>query len=78
MQTIRHHIPLLLILGLYLILGGVMSVVVPLAEAPDELDHFLYVEHLVRERTFPVLDPVFENNETLERLAEPVSLNMTR
>ena len=72
MQTIRHHTPLLLILGLYLILGGVMSVVVPLGEAPDELDHFLYVEHLVRERTFPVLDPVFENNETLEANQPPL------
>lgn len=72
MQTIRHHSWLLFILGLYLILGVVMSIVVPLGEAPDELDHFLYVEHLVREQGFPVMDPVFANNDTLEANQPPL------
>lgn len=72
MKPIYHHLWLLLILSLYLILGVVMSVVVPLGEAPDELDHFLYVEHLVREQAFPVLDPVFANNETLEANQPPL------
>ncbi len=62
----------LLILSLYLVLAVVMSVVVPLGEAPDELDHFLYVRHLVRERSFPVMDPVFANNETLEANQPPL------
>ncbi|MEI2609276.1 MAG: hypothetical protein V9G20_11670 [Candidatus Promineifilaceae bacterium] len=53
LNRLHPHCWFWLILALYLVLAGAMSVVVPLGEAPDELDHFLYVRHLVRERSFP-------------------------
>ena len=38
--ALRRHRWLLLLVALYLLLGLAISVVVPLGEAPDELDHF--------------------------------------
>jgi 4-amino-4-deoxy-L-arabinose transferase-like glycosyltransferase len=64
--------PLLLILALYLLLALATSVIVPLGEAPDELDHFLYIQYVARERAFPVMSPVFEENETLEANQPPL------
>jgi hypothetical protein len=64
--------PLLLILALYLLLALATSAIVPLGESPDELDHFLYVQHLARERAFPVMSPVFEENETMEANQPPL------
>ncbi|MBP8000662.1 MAG: DUF2142 domain-containing protein [Chloroflexi bacterium] len=72
MNRLHPHCWFWLILALYLILAVAMSVVVPLGEAPDEVDHFLYVRHLVREKAFPVMDPVFANNETLEANQPPL------
>lgn len=39
---------------LFVILGIVYSMTVPLWESPDELAHFKYVEHLVKTRSLPV------------------------
>ena len=72
LTRLHPHRWFLLILALYLVLAVAMSVVVPLGEAPDEVDHFLYVRHLVREKRFPVMDPVFANNETLEANQPPL------
>jgi len=63
---------LALILLLYLFLGAGMSLVVPLAEAPDELDHYLYGRYLARERAFPPLSPVAAENPTMEANQPPL------
>src|SRR5258708_2550539 len=46
---------LLLILALYLGLAAAYAAVTPFGRAPDETAHALYVQHLVREHTLPVL-----------------------
>lgn len=68
----RIHRGLWLILGLYLILGTASSVIVPLGESPDEVDHFLYIQHLVQQHTFPVMVPSFADNETMEANQPPL------
>ena len=57
---------------LYLLLGLAYSVVVPLGEAPDEVDHFRYVQYLVQEQRFPVLSPVATDNFTMEANQPPL------
>ncbi len=61
-----------LILAAYGVLAAAASVIVPLAESPDELDHFLYVRYVVNNGRFPVMDPVAENNETMEANQPPL------
>lgn len=63
---------LALILAFYLILAVTYSWVVPLGEAPDEVDHFLYVRYMLEERTFPVMRPVAAENETMEANQPPL------
>ncbi len=63
---------LALILFLYALLGVAYAVVVPLGEAPDEVDHFLYVEYLLRNRAFPLLQPIPEENVTMEANQPPL------
>jgi 4-amino-4-deoxy-L-arabinose transferase-like glycosyltransferase len=46
---------LALILALYLLLAAGFAAVTPFGKAPDESAHALYVQHLVEERTLPVL-----------------------
>jgi 4-amino-4-deoxy-L-arabinose transferase-like glycosyltransferase len=43
------------LLALYLALAAGFAAVTPFGRAPDETAHALYVEHLVRERSLPVL-----------------------
>jgi hypothetical protein len=61
-----------LILAAYGLLAVAASVIVPLAESPDELDHFLYVRYLANNGRFPVMDPVAEKNETMEANQPPL------
>ena len=49
--TIRH------LLALYLLLASLFSLVIPPFEAPDEIWHFAFVQHLVTQRTLPVAEP---------------------
>ncbi|HIP71360.1 MAG TPA: hypothetical protein EYH05_08190 [Anaerolineae bacterium] len=63
---------LVLIIGLYLLLGAAYSLVVPLGEAPDEIDHILYVRHLVEARSFPVMQPNAADNVTMEANQPPL------
>ncbi len=63
---------LVMILGLYVILGMAYTLIVPLGEAPDEVDHFLYVRYLVEQRAFPVMQPVAEDNATMEANQPPL------
>ena len=49
--TIRH------LLAVYLLLASLFSFVTPPFEAPDEIWHFAFVQHLVTQRTLPVAEP---------------------
>ena len=72
MKTLPSRYGLLLILIIYLLLGVTTSVIVPLGEAPDEMDHYLYVEYLLEKKTFPVMYPAFADNFTLEANQPPL------
>ncbi|MBK6712073.1 MAG: glycosyltransferase family 39 protein [Chloroflexi bacterium] len=61
-----------LILAVYVVLGAAYAWVVPLGEAPDEIDHFLYVRHLVEQRAFPVMYPIAADNDTMEANQPPL------
>jgi hypothetical protein len=63
---------LLLIVAAYLLLGVAYSLAVPLGEAPDEIDHFLYVEYLVKEGRLPVMSPLAAENYTMEANQPPL------
>ena len=45
------------LLALYLLLAGLFSLVIPPFEAPDEIWHFAFVQHLATQRTLPVAEP---------------------
>jgi 4-amino-4-deoxy-L-arabinose transferase-like glycosyltransferase len=62
--------PLLLI---YVVSATLMAWRVPPGEAPDELDHFLYVAWLVQERRLPVMSPVTADNVTMEANQPPLT-----
>ncbi len=47
-----HH-SLLILISVYLLLGVVYVVIVPAFEAPDEREHYGYVQHLVSQRRLP-------------------------
>lgn len=49
--TIRH------LLALYLLLASLFSFVTPPFEAPDEIWHFAFVQHLVTQRELPIAEP---------------------
>jgi hypothetical protein len=70
--AIRRYPWLCLILLLYLVLALVYGRVVPLAESPDELDHFRYVQYLLAERRFPVMAPEPAANFTMEANQPPL------
>lgn len=63
---------LLLLIAVYVVLAAAYSWVVPLGEAPDEVDHFLYVRYLVENREFPVMHLNAAENETMEANQPPL------
>lgn len=63
---------LFLLLACYVVLAAAYSWVVPLGESPDEIDHFLYVRHLVEQQKFPVMQPDASENETMEANQPPL------
>lgn len=63
---------LLLIIAAYLLLGSAYSWLVPLGEAPDEIDHYLYIRHLIEARAFPIMKAVAAENETMEANQPPL------
>jgi 4-amino-4-deoxy-L-arabinose transferase-like glycosyltransferase len=69
---LHPYLWLSLILLLYLALGVAYSLIVPLSEAPDEADHYLYVRHLLEQRAFPVMHPIAAENETMEANQPPL------
>ncbi|MBK8431107.1 MAG: DUF2142 domain-containing protein [Chloroflexi bacterium] len=66
----RH--PLTLILLGYFLLGILFSFIVPLNEAPDEADHFLYVQYLVENGRLPTMHPIATANATMEANQPPL------
>ena len=50
----RRHWPLALVLVLFLSVGLVYSVLIPVLEAPDELQHYRFLEHLALTGQLPV------------------------
>ncbi|MEZ4590117.1 MAG: glycosyltransferase family 39 protein [Chloroflexota bacterium] len=56
----------------YVALAVAYSWTVPLGEAPDEVDHFLYVRYLVENRDFPVMHPNPSENKTMEANQPPL------
>lgn len=64
--------PLLYLLLAYLLLGSLLSVVVPLNEAPDEGDHFLYVAYLLENGRLPIMHPSAAENATMEANQPPL------
>ncbi len=55
MRKIAQHKPLINILLLFIALGAVYNLVLPLFEAPDEMDHFRYADWLAAGRMLPHL-----------------------
>ena len=67
-----HRWWLAAIVAVYLLLGVATSLVVPLGEAPDELDHFRFVQTLLATRRLPVMSPVAAENVTMEANQPPL------
>ena len=63
---------LLLILAAYIILGIGYSIVIPLAETPDESEHFRYMQSIANSGELPVMLPVREENVTIEAHQPPL------
>lgn len=71
-MTLTHKVQLPLIVLVYLILGVATSLIVPLNEAPDEADHFLYIKYLLQQQKLPIMSPVMAENETMEANQPPL------
>ncbi|MDX1413938.1 MAG: glycosyltransferase family 39 protein [Candidatus Promineifilaceae bacterium] len=63
---------LILILIAYTVLGLAYSLVIPLAETPDESEHFRYLQAIARTGRLPVMLPEREANLTLEAHQPPL------
>ena len=64
--------PLFALVTLYLLLGLGYSLVVPLGESPDEVDHVRYVQFLTSKGRLPVMQPVAADNDTMEANQPPL------
>lgn len=53
MSERRARRGLLIVLGLFLVLGTIYSVATPLGEAPDETEQFQYMRYIVEQRHWP-------------------------
>ncbi len=60
----RHALALLvyrptirILLAIFVFLAALYSIVIPPFEAPDEIWHYAFVQHLVTQRTLPVAEP---------------------
>ncbi|MCP4356532.1 MAG: hypothetical protein GY796_00745 [Chloroflexi bacterium] len=68
----KHYLWLTLILAGYLLLAVAYSIAVPLAETPDESEHFRYMQHIALTGQLPVMQPVRGENATLEAHQPPL------
>ncbi|HSN78187.1 MAG TPA: glycosyltransferase family 39 protein [Anaerolineae bacterium] len=53
----QYHRPLALLLGLFVLLAVLYSVVIPPFETPDEIWHFAFVQHVASGQGLPVSEP---------------------
>ena len=53
----QHNRPLALLLGLFVLLAVVYSVVIPPFETPDEIWHFAFIQHVASGQGLPVSEP---------------------
>ena len=61
------------LLLLYFLFGvGYSHSRVPLAESPDELDHFQYIQLLSQSGQLPIMSPIAAENETMEANQPPL------
>lgn len=56
-SRMRSHRLLVLVLALFLVLGGIYSVATPIFEAGDEIWHYPFVQYLASGHSLPVQDP---------------------
>jgi hypothetical protein len=56
-SSARPRAGLILVIGAFVLLAGLYSVVVPAFETPDEIWHFAFIQHLVTTRGLPVSEP---------------------
>lgn len=68
----RRLFRLIILVGLYLLLGLGYSLVVPLGESPDEVDHVRYVQFLAHTGRFPIMQPIAADNDTMEANQPPL------
>jgi hypothetical protein len=61
-----------LLIAVYALLAAIYSIVVPLGENTDEIEHFRYVHTIVKTGNLPVMQPVLEENETAEAHQPPL------
>lgn len=60
--------PALIILAVYLLVGGLYVVYTPLWQAPDEPAHYNYVRSLAQNQGFPIMEPGDYDQDYLSRL----------
>jgi 4-amino-4-deoxy-L-arabinose transferase-like glycosyltransferase len=53
----QHHRPLALVIGLFVLLAVLYSVVIPPFETPDEIWHFAFIQHVASGQGLPVSEP---------------------
>ncbi len=53
----RRNRPLALVIGLFVLLAAVYSLVVPAFETPDEIWHFAFIQHMASGQGLPVSEP---------------------
>jgi 4-amino-4-deoxy-L-arabinose transferase-like glycosyltransferase len=58
----RHHFLVLILLGSFVLLSGLYSTITPLWEAPDEIGHFAYIQHLLESGRLPEQQPGVVNH----------------
>ncbi len=63
---------LLFILAAYIALAVAYSIVIPLAETPDESEHFRYLQSIANSGELPVMQPEREANVTIEAHQPPL------
>lgn len=56
-ERLRSVRPIALLVAVFVLVAGLYSLVTPIFEAPDEIQHFYYVKYLVEERKLPVQGP---------------------
>lgn len=68
----RQHRWLIFILIAYVLLGLTYSIVTPLAETPDESEHYRYLQTIADRGQLPIMVPEYDENVTIEAHQPPL------